>query len=168
VRRTPTIPAAVGAALLTVSTLAGCGGGSRAAGCGPIRHEALDPQFLVHVLGSAQVEYTSDPPTSGPHQPTPPVDGVRRTSIPKPQQVGLLEEGDVLVQYRPDLPSRDREALAALAGDGVVVAPNPDLPDTVVATAWVYKRSCGSVDTGDLREFIEARRGKGPGTTVAP
>jgi hypothetical protein len=48
------------------------------------------------------------------------------------------------------------------------VAPNPDLPDPVVATAWVYKRSCGSVDSAALREFIRARRGKGPGTTVSP
>jgi hypothetical protein len=168
VRPTPSIPAAVGAALLTLCALPACSSSGPASGCGPIRHEALDPHFLIHVLGDAKVEYTSDPPTSGPHQPTPPVAGVRPSAIPKPQQVGLLEGGAVLVQYRPDLSTADRRQVEALAGDRIVIAPDPDLHDAVVATAWVYKRSCGSVDTAALQEFIHARRGKGPGTTVAP
>jgi uncharacterized protein DUF3105 len=96
------------------------------------------------------------------------VRGVRTAAIPKPQQVGLLEEGAVLVQYRPDLSAAERRTLRGLAGDDVVIAPDPDLHDAVVATAWVYKRSCRSVDAAALREFIDARRGKGPGTTVAP
>jgi hypothetical protein len=61
---------------LTVAALApavaGCGGGGSSAACGPIRREPLDKAFLVHVLGSdTDVHYTTDPPTSGPHQPTP-------------------------------------------------------------------------------------------------
>jgi hypothetical protein len=93
---------------------------------------------------------------------------VRSTAIPRPQQVGLLEEGAVLLQYRPGLSAAGRRALEALAGDHVVIAPNADLHDAVVATAWVYKRSCGSVDAEALREFIRDRAGKGPGTTAAP
>ena len=43
------------------------------------------------------------------------------------------------------------------------VAPNPDLPDPVVASAWVHLRSCQRVDVAALRTFIEERQGKGPG-----
>ncbi len=146
--------------LLTACGDDGAGGGSGA--CGPIRREALDPSFLQHVLTDEGVVYTSDPPTSGPHQPTPPVEGVADAPLPKPVQIGVLERGDVLLQHGPDLPARQITALEALAGDGVVVAPNPDLPEPVVATAWVYKRTCSSVDVDDLEEFIAERRGQGP------
>lgn len=143
---------------------AACGdGGGSAAPCGPITREALDGSYLVHVLGDdTGVEYTSDPPTSGPHQPGPPVEGVVDEPISRPVQVGILERGDVLLQHGPDVPADDLAALEALGGPGVVVAPNPDLPDLVVATAWTYKRSCSAVDVDALQAFIDARAGNGP------
>lgn len=147
-------------ALLTVS-VAACGGdGGSGAACGPIQREALDSAYLVHVLGDdTDVEYTSDPPTSGPHQPGPPVEGVVEEPITRPIQVGILERGDVLIQHRPSVSAGD---LAELGTEGVVIAPNPDLPAPVVATAWTYKRTCDAVDVAALQEFIEERAGKGP------
>ena len=52
--------------------------------------------------------------------------------------------------------------LEALAGDQVVVAPNPDLPHPIVATAWVFKRTCETVDAAALQEFVDDHVGKGP------
>ena len=159
-------PLSLVALCLGAAALGGCGDDSAGAdGCGPIRREALDPSFLVHVVGGEDtgIEYRSDPPTSGPHQPTPPVEGVLADPLPRPVQVGVLERGDVLLQHDPDLPADQRAALEALAGPGVVVAPNPDLPDPVVATAWVAKRTCAEVEVGALEDFIAERRGKGPG-----
>src|SRR5690606_27589962 len=116
----------------------------------------------VHVLGTeTDVEYSSDPPTSGPHQPSPPADGALGEPLTRPIQVGVLERGDVLIQYQPSLSAADVEALEALAGDGVVVAPNPDLDDPVVATAWVHKRTCSAVDTAALQVFVDERVGHG-------
>ena len=152
---------------LVAGALTGCGddtGGAGGAGaCGAITREALDPAYLVHVLDEeAPVEYTSDPPTSGPHKPSPPVEGVVAAPLSRAVQVGVLERGDVLLQHQPDLPAGPLAELEALAGAGVVVAPNPDLPDPVVATAWLYKRTCGQVDAPALQEFIDERAGKGP------
>jgi hypothetical protein len=147
---------------LTGVTACGDDGGSDGA-CSPITREALDPSFLVHVLDDAEgVEYTSDPPTSGPHQPTPPVAGVVDKPLPRPVQVGILEQGDILIQYDPDLDAASVATLEDLAGSQVVVAPNPDLPEPVVGTAWVYKRTCGSVDAAALQELVDERVGKGP------
>lgn len=151
--------------LLILGVLAAaCGGGDRgAAGCGRIVREPLDPSYLVHVLGSADdVDYQSDPPTSGPHQPGPALEGVVDEPLSRPIQVGVLEGGGVLVQHRPDLSPTDRELLASVAGSRVVVAPNPGLADPVVATAWTYKLTCADVDVEALEEFISARSGKGP------
>lgn len=141
-----------------------CGGDdSDDAACGPITREALDSSYLVHVLGDdTDVEYTSDPPTSGPHQAGPAGGGSLDEPISRPIQVGVLEQGSVLVQYEPDLPAAGVGPLHDLAGPDVVVAPNPDLPAPVVATAWTYKRTCEAVDVASLEEFIAERAGKGP------
>jgi len=143
--------------------LSSCGGDGGDGACGPVTREALDPAYVVHVLGTdTDVDYTSDPPTSGPHQLAPPIQGVVDEPIPRPVQVGILERGDVLVQHDPDLDEVDVARLDELAGDGVVIAPNPELPSPVVATAWVYKRACDTVDPAALEDFIAERQGKGP------
>jgi Asp-tRNA(Asn)/Glu-tRNA(Gln) amidotransferase A subunit family amidase len=160
--RTLRLAAAVVVSLGGVAS--GCSSGDDdARGCGPTTREALDPAYLVHVVGSAdEVEYTSDPPTSGPHQPGPPVSGVLDEPLSRPVQVGILERGDVLIQHDPDLEPAAVAELEALAGDQVVVAPNPDLPHPIVATAWVFKRTCETVDAAALQEFVDDHVGKGP------
>lgn len=163
-RSQPLLARALAVTLVTVAGAA-CGGDGAEAegGCGSIVREALDSAYLVHVLGTeSAVDYTSDPPTSGPHQPSPPVDGVVAEPITRPIQVGILERGDVLVQHDPDLPAADIEDLRSLAGDDVIVAPNPDLPAPVVATAWTYKQTCNEVDLDSLEQFATERAGHGP------
>jgi Protein of unknown function (DUF3105) len=144
--------------------LAGCGSDDEPVGaCGPMTREALDPAYLVHVVSPEEdIEYLSDPPTSGPHQPAPVVQSVEDEPLTRPVQVGVLERGDVLLQHGPDLDADQRAELEDLVGDGVVVAPNPDLPAPVVATAWLHKQTCDGVDADALREFIDDRVGKGP------
>lgn len=162
-RRTPRSAVLAAVAVLSVGLVACGGGDDDGSACGPIRREALDSAYLVHVLGTeTAVEYTSDPPTSGPHQPGPPIEGVVDDPMTRPIQVGILERGDVLIQHDPDLPTEDVDALRELAAEHVVVAPNPDLPEPVVATAWVYKRTCSSVDQAALQDFVDERVGKGP------
>ena len=160
-RRSPRWAVASGALVITLVVGACSDDGDT--GCGPITREALDPAYVVHVLGNeTEVEYTSDPPTSGPHQLAPPVDGVVDEPISRPVQVGVLERGDILLQHGPDLEASEVAELEALAGDGVVVAPSSELPSPIVATAWLYKRTCATVDAAALEEFIDERRGKGP------
>ena len=74
----------------------------------------------------------------------------------------MLENGAVLLQYK-DLSDRQRSELERLAGGEVTVAPNPDLPAAVVATAWTAKLSCAGVDRAALQEFTQTFAGKGAG-----
>ena len=163
--RFPRRPVAVVA--LTIGALAGCTGRTEGTDssneCGPITREALDPAYLVHIINAElPVDYTSDPPTSGPHKPSPSATGVSDGPLSRPVQVGILERGDVLLQHSTELSRSDQAALEALADAGVVVAPNPDLPDTIVATAWRSKRICGALAIDDLEEFVTERSGRGP------
>ena len=168
VPRRPPVPSA--AALVVVAVvlvLAGCGsdasGGS--AVCDPERREALDPASANHVLPGTTDEpaYRTDPPTSGPHTPGTARSGVLDAPLARPAQVGSLEAGGVLLQHR-DLDDSELEELASLAGDGVAVVPNPDLPERVVATAWLFKRACDTVDVEVLQGFVDAHLGQGPGS----
>jgi hypothetical protein len=141
---------------------ASCSSGGSSA-CGQAHTEPIDPN-LRHVIASgAEPRYTTEPPTSGPHAPGALPGGVLKQPLARPSQVGALEAGLVLIQYR-DLDGTGIATLSQLAGDKVVVAPNPDLPDRVVATAWLNKQVCSAVDVPELRGFIRNHQGKGPGT----
>lgn len=149
-------------ALLAVPLVACSGGGSQSS-CQPAHSEPLNPS-LNHVLaGAPEPAYTTDPPTSGPHSPGAPVQGVLNEPLSRPLQVGALEGGDVLLQYR-DLSPDELKKLSDLVSDKVVVVPNQSLPDRVVATAWLFKQTCSGVDAEALRGFIRTHAGHGPGT----
>lgn len=148
--------------VLLVVPLAACGGSGSSASCSTAKPEPINPD-LHHVLaGGAEPVYTTDPPTSGPHAPGALPKGVLTEPLSRPTQVGALEAGVVLLQYR-DLSADETRSLAQLVTDNVVVAPNPSLPDRVVATAWLFKQTCSGVDTAALRGFIRTRAGHGPG-----
>lgn len=150
---------------LVVAGLGACGDdGSSSGACGPVRREPLDRR-AVHVLpGAEETAYLTDPPTSGPHLAAPSTSDVRDTPVDPAVQVGLLEEGRVLLQHTGLSPD-DRAAVEGLAGDGVVVAPADALPEgaAVIATAWLTKQVCPEVDVEVLRRFATDHRDRGPG-----
>lgn len=151
--------------LVIAATVACTGGGASDDGpCGPVRRESLDPRS-VHVLPGADApDYRTDPPTSGPHLPSPSNESVRTETLARPVQVGILEEGGVVIQHTGLSPAQQEE-VEGLAGTGVVIAPADSLPDgaVVMATAWVTKQACAEVDVAALRTFIEDHADAGPG-----
>jgi len=161
--RTLALALALGAGAI----IAACGGqGSLTAECDDVISEDIDPTWTVHLLaGAPEPEFLTDPPTSGPHYSADPVTGAIDEPLNGTSQVTILEVGGVLLQYRPgDLPDADRGRLERLAEDGVVIAPQPGLPDPVVATAWGTKQRCQGVALGTLTSFIEEYNGQGPAT----
>jgi drug/metabolite transporter (DMT)-like permease len=166
------VPAAAPTAAMIVLALAlvvaGCAGddddgSSLGEACEPVRTEALDPSSGQHVLSNApEPTYLSDPPTSGPHQPGRLESGVVDEPLSRPVQVGILEAGQILVQHTDDLDTATTDDLVALGAD-VVVAPNPDLPAPIVATAWRHKLECQEVELSNLRDFVDSFAGGGAG-----
>jgi hypothetical protein len=150
-RRAPVL-VVVAAALLAGGLVAGCGDDSGTRACGPIVIEQLDPDGGHLIAGVTPPSYLTNPPTSGPHTPGIGVAGgvLHRTLTPI-QQVTTLEGGAVIVQYRD---AHDAAALERLAGPLVVVAPNPTLPQRVIATGWARKMTCRSVDRAALGGFV--------------
>jgi hypothetical protein len=152
------------AALVTTSTAACSSGGGSDSACAPEVRERLDPNSIQHLLPGAPIpSYETHPPTSGAHQVGAWPTGVLTDPIRDPVQVAMLEGGEVLVQYGPDVAAADRRDLEAFARRTahVTVAPNENLPTAIVATAWTYKQTCTAVDTGALGRFVRAHAGKG-------
>lgn len=141
------------------------GGPGGGAACVPGTEEPLDPRSTQHLLpGAPEPEYSSDPPTSGPHLAGEVRGGALRQPLSRPSQVSVLERGGIVVQYR-DLDGAARRRLESLAGPDVVAAPNPGLHDDVVATAWRRRLTCsraGEAEVAALEAFVEAHRGRGP------
>jgi hypothetical protein len=151
------------AALVGVGILGACSDDEAAGPCGQPEHQRAQLPSSHVLPGQPEPSYLSDPPTSGPHAPMTSVPPIFAEPVPKPSQVGILERGMVLVQYRPDLRPAERQQLLDLAGGMVAVAPNPQLGQPVVASAWLYLLRCTAVDTGALRGFIDTRTSEAPG-----
>lgn len=105
--------------------------------------------------------FASENPTSGPHSPID-LAGVQAEPLSPVAQVGLLEEGSILLQHQ-NLDDRARAEIESLAGPDVIVAPGRNLPDTVMATAWTAKLRCDGVEPEALRGFINRFKGQGLG-----
>jgi hypothetical protein len=81
------------------------------------------------------------------------IQGVQAAPLDKPTQVGVLEGGGVLLQYK-GISADEQKRLERQAGGDVRVAPNPALPAPVVATAWRHKMVCQGLDIDALKDFV--------------
>lgn len=139
-------------------------------GCTKVHTDPFDPGSSIHLLpGAPEPSYVTDPPTSGAHRVGRYPRGVQGEPIPRPIQVALLEVGFVLVQYRPSTGAGPALASLAAANPYVTVAPNPALPDPVVATAWLRDVRCGDASAKAQRQlasFILQRVAHGPAPPI--
>jgi hypothetical protein len=128
------------------------------------------PGEFVSSLGNAHIPtadtphqpYNSDPPTSGPHLPHIAPWGVHTRPIAKELQVHNLEDGGVVVNYRPDCVDGVLEPLRTIVGryrDHVVLAPYPGLDRCIALTAWTRIDKLDTVDERRIVRFINAYRG---------
>lgn len=132
--------------------------------CGTPFAEAIDPNSSQHLLpGAPEPRYLTDPPTSGAHRPGSFSQGKIFAPIARAVQVTLLEQGEVLVQYR-GVPKDTETNLRTFArrAERVTVAPNRSLKKPIVATAWLWKMECQSFDADALRDFVEAHQPEQP------
>ena len=168
--RVPRSAVAFVLAAIVGSLLTGCGssGGSAASNsCQAPHTDPFDIRSVLHVLpGAPEEPYATDPPTSGAHRVGYYPRGVVAAPIDKAVQVGLLEKGFVVVQYQADLGPAAQSALTALTTvtPYLALAPNPSLPQPVVATSWLHDLRCTGFGSGALtalRRFVQSRVGKG-------
>jgi hypothetical protein len=107
-------------------------------------------------------------PTSGAARGAPAC-GWRRSPLPPTEQVATLASGVVLVQHGPQATDEDRRVLEDLAHrDRVAVAPNPDLDDAVVATAWRHRMPLDRARRELLDAFVTGHADRAPDVRPCP
>jgi hypothetical protein len=125
--------------------------------------ERFADQGNTHIdEGATYAEYNSNPPTSGPHYNRIHPWGISDTRVANELQLHNLEDGGVVIQYKPDLATADVDKLKAIVGryeEQVLLAPNETLEQPIVVTAWTRMLRLDAYDEAKVVEFIEAYRG---------
>jgi hypothetical protein len=141
---------------------------ARKGGC-VLRNPVIEGR--THVAPDKEVEYKTNPPTSGNHDPTPAEDGVySRAPTAKTIKhfVHTLEHGRIEIQYDPALEKRRMDQLGGLFNDDpyhMVLMPNRRMPYAIAVTAWGHLLGCKEVNdrTFDaIRAFRDRYRDQGP------
>jgi hypothetical protein len=136
---------------------------ARTAGCvvldyskffGPNGSSQSDPNNLYSHVGG-KVNYKTNPPSFGNHNPSPASDGdyVGQGTPPKEQLVHALEHGRVEIQYRPGLPAaqvKQLETYFAKEQDGnfapsqylLLFQNETKMPYAVAEVAWAHILGC--------------------------
>lgn len=103
-----------------------------------------------------RIDYARTPPTNGDHAPLWQNCGYYSEPIDDRTAVHSMDHGVVWISYRPDLPQAQVEELRSYAEeDYTIVAPHPDLPAPVVATAWRVQLELDGADDPRLRQFVD-------------
>ena len=123
----------------------------QAAGC---TFEEFDNEGAEHVDDGTELDFETNPPTSGPHYQVAAEDGVYASgnSPIVGNWVHSLEHGRVLLQYAPNAPARRVEQLKTLFNQPVATGPegyhtllmqnNTRMPYAVAAVAWTRSVGC--------------------------
>jgi hypothetical protein len=122
---------------------------AEAAGCEIGRHREEGRQ---HTEGE-DIEYGTNPPTSGPHHPTPSEDGIYDRENPPQltQSVHSLEHGRILIQYQEGTPASRVAQLETLFNEEVrgtrgyktlLFQNQTEMEAAVAATSWTRSLTC--------------------------
>lgn len=136
--------------------------------------EEMPDEGRDHVPDGTEVEYESDPPTSGPHYARWANAGIHNQDPPPDELlVHNLEHGHVVIYYHPDLISDESvEKITELIDqydgqwDAVLAVPRPEMDAELTLTAWTYKMELDEYDEELIEAFVDAYRGKGPENPV--
>ncbi len=138
---------------------------------------ARTPQNRTHVAPGTKVRYATNPPSYGPHYPTPASDGAYRQGATPAvgYLVHAMEHGRVEYQYRPGLPGSEVRQLEALfeeregpwaGGQLLLLFQNTTgMRYAVAATAWGHVLGCQTFNPrifDALRDFRLAYTNQAP------
>jgi hypothetical protein len=118
----------------------------------------------THVETGITVQYATATPTSGTHSEGAPRCGVLSQQLPTELAIHALEHGTVVIWYQPSIADDVVSGLRDIVNrfdNRVILSPNAEMADAVVATAWLRLKAYGGADP-ELEEFITTYRERGP------
>lgn len=157
----------------------------------PLPGEKIADLGRGHVEIGKEIEYNSNPPTSGPHYADWVRAGIYETERDDRNLVHSLEHGYVILSVKCNSPSGARsEKLEEATESGelsgecknrkdqlakvyeskgkrkLIVVPREDLETNFALTAWTYLDKFDPFDEARIEKFIDAHRDQGPERTM--
>jgi hypothetical protein len=133
--------------------------------------ETFPDQGQAHLAATDPVpDYNSDPPTSGPHAPSPAACGIYREAVPDINLVHDLEHGVIVIYYNPATAVDARDDLEKFARDApshVIVVPREGMENQVTLTAWTHLLRLDSYDRSAIDVFYGEYAQRGPEVGVS-
>lgn len=115
---------------------------------------------------SETVEYTSDPPTSGPHSGQTARSGFRDEEIQDGNIIHNLEHGDIWISYHPDVSDEVKDQLRQFGAAKVIITPRSANDTDIALAAWgrldTFDIEDGEVPIQRIEDFIKRYTGFGP------
>src|SRR3989338_5285742 len=116
--------------------------------------------------GSRLPEYTSNPPTSGPHYSQTAKSGFREEAIPDQNIIHNLEHGDIWIAYHPRVTDEIKEELKEFAAAKVVITPRETNETDITLAAWgrldTFNVENNALPVLRIKDFIKRYTNKGP------
>lgn len=112
--------------------------------------------------GEVYNDYSSNPPTSGPHASSPAPWGISENPIPKETLIHNMEHGGVLVLY--NCADGCPDAVASLSdytterlndGDSIVMAPYPSMDAQFALVSWTRLDTFDELDMDRVDRFVD-------------
>jgi hypothetical protein len=117
-----------------------------------------------HLVVGQAAAYATATPTSGSHNPSSSRCGIFGQEVPAEFAVHSLEHGTVVIWYQPGLSEETVSGLRDIVNrfdDRVILSPNRQMDDPIVATAWNRLKVYEDADP-EIEAFIETYRNRGP------
>lgn len=113
--------------------------------------------------------YNSNPPSSGPHWPSPAKNGVYDAALRDEQLIHNLEHGHIWISYKSDAPDEVKTKLKEIVEKDswkIVLEPR-DANDSMIAlVGWARVLKLESLDEQRIKDFISTYRNRGPEKTA--
>lgn len=135
----------------------------------PDLSKATADEGRTHVFEGTNIEYATNPPTSGTHWGDPLADGIYNTEKPDEAVVHSLEHGRIWVSYKPSVPDQTKKNLEELLKkyNGTVLTPRSANDTDIALAAWnrldtFNVNADGTFDEQRIIDFINRWRNKAP------
>ena len=116
--------------------------------------------------GSQLPEYTSNPPTSGPHYGQTARSGFRDEMISDQNIIHNLEHGDIWIAYHPRIAGETKEALKQFGAAKVIITPREANETDIALAAWgrldIFDIENDTLPIERIKDFIKRYTNKGP------
>lgn len=132
----------------------------------PLVGQEISDQGRNHVSEGTQVQYSTNPPTSGPHYPNPQPGGIYDKPVPDGNLVHGMEHGAVILWYKSDIPATQSAQLKSIFSSVTVgkkiMVPRDNLDVPVALTSWGRLLKLQTIDENQIKAFMETNEDRGP------